>query len=429
MDVCSASKASFNLMPCLHAAPELPVDTLAQIWQSWELPKLLCGIGMWFKGSSWPEADRFMGKCAAKVLKAPSTSPYSVLIAELGWRSMSYWISYHRCRVLSKMIRAQDGDTLPSVLRSQVQLRQSLGASSWLNEIIQAMEASGSSAVNQVSLFIRSRLGIAMAESSTAQRRVELENMRFETLRADDCLQLAHSTWKKQLLEGGVHSERRWYLDVGESRAKIASLDKLKRQRKRLRTPAPVFRARLSRSEVRDLAAARAGSDPRAMIHPANPEPAWSKWVKGFWSPSSGPCGPCMTLLSRLHRPPYTPQSPQGVDPENSSEESSDEHDASSCEGPPPDEPPDGLVPPDGPNPPHSPIGPVSPGDGAAAGHPPDLMQWDAPRLMGLGDFARGDPEGRHCGDAGEDEVGEDRAVQQGRWSKLKQSYLMWLLR
>ncbi len=65
-----------------------------------------------------------------------------------------------------------------------------------------------------------------MTESSTAQRRVELDKMRFETLWADACLQLEHSTWKKQLLEGGVHSKRRWYLDVGESRARIASLDK-----------------------------------------------------------------------------------------------------------------------------------------------------------------------------------------------------------
>lgn len=34
---------------------------------------------------------------------------------------------------------------------------------------------------------------------------------------------------------------------------------------------------------------------------------------------------------------------------------------------------------------------------------------------MGLGDFARGDLEGRQSGVAGEDEVGEDRAVQQAR--------------
>jgi len=94
------------------------------------------------------------------------------------------------------------------------------------------MEASGCSTGNQVNLFIQSRLGIAMAESFTAQRLVELANMRLETLWTDVCLQLEHSTCKKQLLEGGAHSKRRCSLDVGEIRAKIASLDKLNRQRK-----------------------------------------------------------------------------------------------------------------------------------------------------------------------------------------------------
>ena len=124
------------------------------------------------------------------------------------------------------------------------------------------------------------------------------------------------------------------------------------------------------------------------------------------------------------------PEPPGGVDPDNSADESSDDSDASSHEGPPPDEPPDELVPPDspdapdgpdelpppdGPNPPQSPIVPVSPAGGAAAGHPSDLLQWDAPRLMGLGDFARGDPEGRSSGVTGENEGGEDKAVQQAR--------------
>ena len=57
----------------------------------------------------------------------------------------------------------------------------------------------------------------------------------------------------------------------------------------------------------------------------------------------------------------------------------------------------------------------MSPAGGAAVGHPPDLLQWDAPRLMGLGDFARADPEGRQSDAAGENEGGEDRAVQQAR--------------
>ena len=60
-------------------------------------------------------------------------------------------------------------------------------------------------------------------------------------------------------------------------------------------------------------------------------------------------------------------------------------------------------------------MGPYSPLCCCSPGRYPSVMQWDAPRLMGLGDFVRAYPEGRQSGVTGEDEVGEDKAVQQAR--------------
>ena len=133
-------------------------------------------------------------------------------------------------------------------------------------------------------------------------------------------------------------------------------------------------------------------------------EPAWSKWVKGLvaiiralWSVHD-----IALQIAQAALPP--PEPPGGVDPDNSADESSDDSDASSHEGPPPDEPPDEIVPPDGPDVPDGPdeLVETSPGE-----------TWKGGKAMLLVRMRWGKTE---------------QCSKQGRWSKLKQSYLTWPL-
>ena len=41
------------------------------------------------------------------------------VMAELGWRSVSVWIKYHRCRTLSRMLRAPASDLTHMTLPEQ----------------------------------------------------------------------------------------------------------------------------------------------------------------------------------------------------------------------------------------------------------------------------------------------------------------------
>ena len=65
-------------------------------------------------------------------------------------------------------------------------------------------------------------------------------------------------------------SKRQWFLSLAELRSKAAHRPHVKGQWKRLRTAAPVFSARLPKSAVSSLVAARTGADPRARLHPQN---------------------------------------------------------------------------------------------------------------------------------------------------------------
>ena len=57
------------------------------------------------------------------------------------------------------------------------------------------------------------------------------------------------------------------------------------------------------------------------------------------------------------------------------------------------------------------------------------MLQWDAPRLMGLGDFAREIQRGGKVVPLVRMRGGKtEQCSKQGRWSKLKQSYLTWPL-
>lgn len=256
----------------MAAAPDLPAAIVAQIWQSWVLPKLMYGIGIWFRGNSWPEADRFMGRSASSILQAPLTSPHGALVADLGWRSTAFWISYHRCRALTKMIRAPEGDVSLISLQEQVRVWQRDKDTSWIGSISRHMADSRCQAGARVRLYLQSRLKVAAVEDSSATRVSEMDAMEFESLWADACLQLEFSNWEDSMKVDDVVevSNRRWFLSIAERRSKAAHRVDVKGQWKRLRTPAPVFSARLPKSVVATLVAARSGSDPRARLHPQN---------------------------------------------------------------------------------------------------------------------------------------------------------------
>ena len=254
----------------MAAAPDLPAAIVAQIWQSWVLPKLMYGIGVWFKGDSWPEADRFMGRSASSILQAPLTSPYGALLADLGWRSTAFWISYHRCRAMTKMIRAPNEDTALTSLQEQVRAWRRDKDASWIGAICKHMADSRCQAGSHVHIYLRSRLQVAIAEDSVETRVNEMDSMDFEALWADACLQLEFNSWADIMSGNQEGSNRRWFLSIAELRSKAAHRRDVKGQWKRLRSPAPVYSARLPKSVVASLVAARSGADPRARMHPQN---------------------------------------------------------------------------------------------------------------------------------------------------------------
>ena len=122
----------------------------------------------------------------------------------------------------------------------------------------------------RVHLYLRSRLKVAVTDDDAGIRVAEMDSMDFEALWADACLQFEFNSWADTMAAGGLGSKRRWFLSIAELRSKAAHRVDVKGQWKRLRTAAPVLSARLPKTVVASLVAARAGSDPRARVHPQN---------------------------------------------------------------------------------------------------------------------------------------------------------------
>ena len=249
--------AHASIMRLKVAAPDLPPGVLATVWQTWVLPQLMYGIGVWMDGEDWPDAQKFMHICARQLLDAPSGTPNSVVMAELGWRTVSFWIRYHRCRTLSRMLRAPQSDLTHLTLQNDMILKREYPKQSWLDGTVAILREStiGGEDLKRLILFLSNRLQYVDFSDRQAVG-AELDRLMLEKTWCNSVLHDEFDAWSTEVHQGATRSL--YVTFVSERRDRGHSLEPKPRWATMTRPPKSL-RHISSKSDAKLLTATRMG--------------------------------------------------------------------------------------------------------------------------------------------------------------------------
>ena len=263
--------AHFSVMRLKAAAPNMPPGVLGTIWQTWALPQLMYGIGAWMDDTQWKDAQDLMHRCARQLLDAPAGTPNSVMMSELGWRSVSFWIKYHRYRTLSRMLRAPAGDLTHITLRDEMSLMTLRPAQSWLATTLEALAGSSLSESKMVrlKLFFQSRFQYVNFADREAVAK-ELDSLHLEATWCNSALHDEFEAWGHDMSGGATRALYKTF--VSERRDKGPSLPPKARWATVTRPP-KALRHVATKADAKLLTASRMG-DRRSLTAHANPHSA-----------------------------------------------------------------------------------------------------------------------------------------------------------
>jgi len=199
--------AHASIMRLKVAAPDLPPGVLATVWQTWVLPQLMYGIGVWMDGEDWPDAQKFMHICGRQLLDAPGETPNSVVMAELGWRTVSFWIRYHRCRTLSRMLRAPQNDLTHLTLQTDMILKKDYPRQSWLVGTIAILNKGtlDGGELTRLNLFLSNRLKYVDFSDRQAVG-AELDRLMLEKTWCNSVLHDEFEAWSTEVHRGATRN-------------------------------------------------------------------------------------------------------------------------------------------------------------------------------------------------------------------------------
>ena len=263
----AAHGAHAAIMRLKVAAPDMPPGVLASIWQTWVLPQLMYGIGIWMDGVEWPEAEKFLHLCGRQLLEAAPGTPNAVVLAELGWRSVAFWIKYHRCRTLSRMLRAPADDLIQVALRDELHMFRARPLQAWLSDTIPIMSQSKLDSPNarRLQMYLQHRLQY-VDFSARERASTELGAMDFEATWCNGILHEELQNWAEEASKGSTRITYQYF--VSERRDRGADLDPKPRWATVTRPPL-ALRNVVGKADAKLLTSTRMG-DRRSLSHKGN---------------------------------------------------------------------------------------------------------------------------------------------------------------
>ncbi len=262
----AAMGAHNSVMRLKVAAPDLPPGVLGTIWQTWVLPQLMYGIGVWMRDTQWEAAQKFMNMCGRQLLDAPCGTPNAVVMAELGWRSVSFWIQYHRCRTLSRMLRAPAGDLTLMTLQDEMKMMHNVPGQSWLEKTVDVIQNGRDlPEFRRLRMFMERRVSLLDFADSEA-RAAELNRLELEKVWCNILLDTELNAWKDNVDLGAT---RRIYDNFVSERRDRGTSYEPKRRWATISRPPKSLRHVASKADAKLLTSTRLG-DRRFLSHQLN---------------------------------------------------------------------------------------------------------------------------------------------------------------
>ena len=183
----------------------MPLGTIGSIWQTWVLPQLCYGIGAWGRSDATEVLESFAYRCGKVLLGAKHKVPRAIVQAEMGWRSVRFWVRYHQCRTLSRLLRAPEGDLMRAVLLDQLAMLHSRPQQSWLQPVLQELSASSFRQAAALRRWLENVLPV-LNPGRMETARQELSAMHFEEAWAGSVLHDEFMEWQQEVYRGPTRS-------------------------------------------------------------------------------------------------------------------------------------------------------------------------------------------------------------------------------
>ena len=243
--------------------------TIGSIWQTWALPQLCYGIGVWGRSDSTEVMEKFAYRCGKALLGAKHNVARAIVQAEMGWRSVRFWVRYHQCRTLSRLLRAPKGDLLRSVLMDQLTMLQSRPQQTWLQPVLQELSESNFRQAAPLRRWLQQVLP-TLNPARMDVAREQLSAMGFEDAWAGTVLHDEHREWQGEVYKGA--SRAHFAEHVSERRDRGAEMD-VKPRWATIMRPSRSLRHLVGRADSKLLSETRMGS-PRSLAHRCNTDQA-----------------------------------------------------------------------------------------------------------------------------------------------------------
>ncbi|MCP4060303.1 MAG: hypothetical protein GY738_24015, partial [Pseudoalteromonas sp.] len=248
------------------AAPDMPLGTIGSIWQTWVLPQLCYAVGVWGNSTNTGVAEKFTHMCGRMLLGAPHNTAAAIVQAEMGWRSLRFWVRYHQCRTLSRLLRAPTDDLLHTVLIDQLSMLRSEPEQSWMQPVLDELTESGFAGAAHLRQWVRVTLP-TLNLARHDEIKATMDVMRFEDAWAGTVLHDEHAEWQAEVHLGPT---REHYADhVSERRDRKAGL-RVKPRWATIMRPSRSMRHLIGKADAKLLSETRMGSK-RSLTAHTNP--------------------------------------------------------------------------------------------------------------------------------------------------------------
>ena len=251
------------------ASPDMPLGTIGSIWQTWVLPQLCYGIGAWGRSDATEVLESFAYRCGKVLLGATHKVPRAIVQAEMGWRSVRFWVRYHQCRTLSRLLRAPEGDLMRAVLLDQLAMLHSRPQQSWLQPVLQELSQSSFRQAAALRRWLENVLPV-LNPGRMETARQELSAMHFEEAWAGSVLHDEFMEWQQEVYRGPTRAH--FAAHVSERRDRGPGMD-VKPRWATIMRPSRSLRHLVGRADSKLLSETRMGSV-RSLSYRANPHRA-----------------------------------------------------------------------------------------------------------------------------------------------------------
>lgn len=252
-----AAYAAHNAVAQLQiASPDIPIGVIGSIWQTWVIPQLCYAVGVWGHHEDSLVVDKFTHRCGTQLLGTDRCTARAIVMAEMGWRSTKYWVSYHQYRTLSRLFRAPQDDLLHKILVDQLQALRRRPDNNWMGPVLENLGNSSFSEGRKLRKWIQEVLP-TINPSKPEEFVKQLDALDFENTWAGTALHEEFTGWKGECSAG---NSRLAYLEgASERRDRKGDLD-VKPRWATIMRPSRSLKHLIGRADSKLLCEARIGS-------------------------------------------------------------------------------------------------------------------------------------------------------------------------